>query len=217
VVGDATDGQDGDELDARDETGVGTLAALEAVRKGKPRLEFRLPVGRSSASSVRPALAELIADADPVVIEQIAVLVGALTSGGGRVEASAAVEVEVWTESTRIAVMLRDSEFARHRSEAGFVELDRSMVSGWRLRLVERLADRWSVVNEDGLTMRFEFDRDRRGAANGVDAVANPPVVASSAPSGPPVGGSRFIPGKRRSGDGRGVDAPPRSLDVDQY
>lgn len=204
-------------LDARGETGIGTLAALEAVGKGKPRLGFRLPVGRSSASSVRPALAELIADADPVVIEQIAVLLGALTSGGGRVEASAAVEVEVWTDSTRIAVMLRDSEFARHRSEAGFVELDRSMVSGWRLRLVERLADRWSVVKEDGLTMRFEFDRDRRGTANGVDAVANPPIVTSSAPSGPPIGGSRCIPGKRRSGDGRGVNAPPGSLDVDQY
>lgn len=193
------------------------MAALEAVGKDKPRLEFRLPVGRSSASSVRPVLAELIAHADPVVIEQIAVLIGALTSGGGRLEASTAVEVEVWTDSTRIAVMLRDSEFASHRSEAGFVELDRSMVSGWRLRLVEQLADRWSVVNEDGLTMRFEFDTDRRGAANGRDAVANPPVVTSSAPSGPPIGGSQFIPGNRRSGDGRGVDAPPGSLDVDQY
>ena len=111
------------------------MSASAAMRKGEPRLGLRLPVGRDSASLVRPALAESIADADPVVIEQIAVLVGALTSGGGPVEASAPVEVEVWTDATGIAVMLRDSDFSRHRSEADFVQLDRSMVSGWRLRL----------------------------------------------------------------------------------
>jgi hypothetical protein len=182
VVGVATGGQDGDVLDARDEMGVGAVAALEAMRKGTPRLEFRLPVGRSSASLVRPALAELIADADSVVIEQIAVLVGALTSGGGRAEASAAVEVEVWTDPARIAVMLRDSEFARHRSEADFVQLDRSMVSGWRLRLVERLADRWSVASEDGLTMWFEFDTDREAAGGLPRVLTGPPASSPSDP-----------------------------------
>jgi hypothetical protein len=216
VVEDAPDGHDGDELDARDETAVGAVAAVAAVRKGRPRLELRLPVGPGSAGLVRPALAELTGDADPVVIEQIAVLVGALTSGGGRVEVSAPVEVEVWTDPTGIAVMLRDSDFAHHRSEADFVQLDRSMVSAWRLRLVERLADRWSVVDENGLTMWFEFDTDRSGAANRRGA-ANRPTGTSSAPCDPPIGGSRFIPRKRRSGDGRGVGAPPGSLGVDQY
>ena len=191
------------------------MSASAAMRKGEPRLGLRLPVGRESASLVRPALAESIADADPVVIEQIAVLVGALTSGGGPVEASAPVEVEVWTDATGIAVMLRDSDFSRHRSEADFVQLDRSMVSGWRLRLLERLADRWSVVNENGLTMWFEFDTDRTGAAD--RAATHQPVRTSSAPCDPPIGGSRFIPRSRRSGDGRAVDAPRGSLDVDQY
>jgi hypothetical protein len=40
------------------------------------------------------------------------------------------------------------------------VKLERSLVTGWRLRLVERLADRWSVVHEGGLTLRFEFEME---------------------------------------------------------
>jgi hypothetical protein len=50
-----------------------------------------------------------------------------------------------------------------HRSREGLVELERSMVSGWRLKLVERLADRWSVTHDDELTLHFEFDSDRPG------------------------------------------------------
>jgi hypothetical protein len=85
-------------------------------------------------------------------------LIGALASGGYESEMSAPFECELWTQPGTVRVRLRDPEFARHRSDVGLVELDRSMVSGWRLRLVERLADRWYVEDDDGLTLCFEFD-----------------------------------------------------------
>jgi hypothetical protein len=98
-----------------------------------------------------------MADVDPVVIEQTAFLVGAMTSGGESEEPSAPFELELWVRPGAVAVTLRDPEFALHRSDGDLVRLDRSMVTGWRLKLLERLADRWSVGNEDGLTLRFEL------------------------------------------------------------
>jgi len=35
------------------------------------------------------------------------------------------------------------------------------MLSPWRLKLVERLADRWSVTHDELFTLRFEFDSEQ--------------------------------------------------------
>jgi hypothetical protein len=35
------------------------------------------------------------------------------------------------------------------------------MLSPWRLKLVERLADRWSVSHNEVFVMRFELDSER--------------------------------------------------------
>jgi hypothetical protein len=35
------------------------------------------------------------------------------------------------------------------------------MLSPWRLKLVERLADRWSVLHDEVFVMRFELDSQR--------------------------------------------------------
>ena len=35
------------------------------------------------------------------------------------------------------------------------------MLSPWRLKLVERLADRWSVIYDEVFVMRFELDSVR--------------------------------------------------------
>ena len=61
-------------------------------------------------------------------------------------------------EPHRVTVELSDRDFTTHRSESGLVELERSMLSPWRLKLVERLADRWSVTHDELFTLRFEFD-----------------------------------------------------------
>jgi hypothetical protein len=132
---------------------------------GQPRLELAIPVGAEAGAYAREALGELCPEVDAVLIEQIAMLVGALASGGQDSEPSATFACELWTQPGTVSVRLRDREFARHRSDGGLVELERSMVTGWRLRLVERLADRWFVAHDDGLTLCFEFDtaphRDR--------------------------------------------------------
>jgi hypothetical protein len=127
------------------------------------RLSLSIPAGPTSVTHVRDALARVITDGDPVVLEQVAVLVGALTSGTDRPGAppSAPFDLELLAEPHRLSVELCDPDFTTHRSEGGLVELERSMLSPWRLKLVERLADRWSVSHEAVFVMRFEFDSQR--------------------------------------------------------
>jgi hypothetical protein len=132
-----------------------------------------VPAGPSSVTQVRDVLGELVAEGDPVVLEQVAVLVGALTSGTDSPDArpSAPFEIELRAEPSRVVVELFDRDFDAHRSEGGLVELERSMVSAWRLKLVERLADRWSITHDEVFTLRFEFDSEhamtlRSGAEN---------------------------------------------------
>ncbi len=127
------------------------------------RITLRIPAGPTAVTHVRDALREVIAEGDPVVLEQVSVLVGALTSGTDRpgAPASAPFQLELRAESHRVVVELCDPDFTTHRSEGGLVELERSMLSAWRLKLVERLADRWSVTHDEAFVMRFELDSQR--------------------------------------------------------
>jgi hypothetical protein len=136
----------------------GLRADLRAAESAS--LALSVPAGPSSVTQVRDALGQLVAEGDPVVLEQVAVLVGALTSGTDRPEAppSAPFELELHAKPSRVVVEIFDRDFTAHRSEGGLVELERSMLSAWRLKLVERLADRWSVTHDEVFTLRFEFD-----------------------------------------------------------
>jgi hypothetical protein len=136
------------------------------VNVGEPieaRLTLSIPAGPTSVTQVRNALGDLISEGDPVVLEQVAVLVGALTSGTDRPGAppSAPFDLELRAEPNRVVVQLCDRGFTTHRSDVGLVELERSMLSPWRLKLVERLADRWSVTHDELFILRFEFDSER--------------------------------------------------------
>ncbi len=135
----------------------------EALGPDEARLTLTVPAGPTSVTHVRDALGDLIAEGDPVVLEQVAVLVGALTSGTDRPGAppSAPFEIELRADRSRVVVDLYDRDFTAHRSEGGLVELERSMLTPWRLKLVERLADRWSVMHDELLVMRFEFDSEQ--------------------------------------------------------
>jgi hypothetical protein len=135
----------------------------DASEPSEARIALSIPAGPTSVTHVRDALGQVIADGDPVVLEQVAVLVGALTSGTDRPGAppSAPFDLEVRAEPHRVVVELSDPDFTTHRSEGGLVELERSMLSPWRLKLVERLADRWSVSHDEVFVMRFELDSQR--------------------------------------------------------
>ena len=138
-------------------------SGTHAPEPAEARLALSIPAGPTSVTHVRDALSKVIADGDPVVLEQVAVLVGALTSGTDRpgAPASAPFDLELRAERHRVAVELCDRDFTTHRSEGGLVELERSMLSPWRLKLVERLADRWSVTHDEVFVMRFELDSQR--------------------------------------------------------
>lgn len=135
----------------------------ETLGPNEARLTLSVPAGPTSVTHVRDALGDLIAEGDPVVLEQVAVLVGALTSGTDRPGAppSAPFEIELHADRSKVAVQLYDRDFTTHRSEGGLVELERSMLTPWRLKLVERLADRWSVSHDELFVMRFEFDSEQ--------------------------------------------------------
>lgn len=151
---------------------------------GVAQLTLSVPAGPTSVTPVREALGQLIAEGDPVVLEQVAVLVGALTSGTDRQDAppSAPFDVDLRAEPSRVVVELCDRDFARHRSESGLVDLDRSMVSPWRLKLVERLSDRWSMTHDERFTLRFEFDTAQ------TMRVPAPAAADSAESSAPPIG-----------------------------
>lgn len=149
----------------KESTVIGQEASPNGLRADPREVDvasvtLSVPAGPTSVTQVRDALGRLVAEGDPVVLEQVAVLVGALTSGADRPDAppSAPFELELRAETSRVVVEIYDSDFTAHRSEGGLVELERSMVSAWRLKLVERLADRWSITHDDVFTLRFEFD-----------------------------------------------------------
>jgi hypothetical protein len=138
-------------------------SGADAAGPSEARLSLSVPAGPTAVTHVRHALSEMIADGDPVVLEQVAVLVGALTSGTDRPGAppSGPFDLELLAEPQRVSVELSDPDFTTHRSEGGLVELERSMLSPWRLKLVERLADRWSVSHDEVFVMHFELDSQR--------------------------------------------------------
>lgn len=142
---------------------VSNGSRAEPHQPDEVRLTLSVPAGPTSVTQVRDALGDLIAEGDPVVLEQVAVLVGALTSGTDRPGAppSAPFDLELRADPSKVLVELCDRDFTAHRSEGGLVELERSMLSPWRLKLVERLADRWSVTHDELFTLRFEFDSER--------------------------------------------------------
>ena len=132
----------------------------DSAEPAEARVVLSIPAGPTSVTQVRDALGEVIEDGDPVVLEQVAVLVGALTSGTDSpgASSSASFDLELCVQAHRVTVQVCDPDFTTHRSESGLVELERSMLSPWRLKLVERLADRWSVIYDEVFVMRFELD-----------------------------------------------------------
>ena len=179
--------------------GNGSTSAMQPA--DGPQLSVPVPVGERSAGVVRDLLSEVAVDVDRVVLEQIAVLIGALTSGDDRTgaPASSPFDLRLWSEPGVIRVELHDPEFARHRSEGGLVELDRSLVTGWRLKLIERLADRWSVDHDGELTLRFEFDSEPPPNEELGEEQGN---LVSVGELRSPIGGWDFLSGNGRSGNG---------------
>lgn len=127
------------------------------ARSGDDTLRMRLEGGVEAAGAARRALSRLRGDLDPSAMETMRLLVTELVSNSVRHAGAETVGLRVlvrpsalWTE-----VSDRGPGFDPERRERG---VDRE--SGWGLFLVERLAERWGVSQEDGHTrVWFELRR----------------------------------------------------------
>jgi anti-sigma regulatory factor (Ser/Thr protein kinase) len=113
-----------------------------------------LSKGPGAAAEARRAVDRLAPHLQPDVLEDVRFLVNELVTngvkyGGDPVE----LRAEVTGKSVRVEVVDSGGGFAPR------VEFpDTHQTSGRGLYLVERLADRWGVVGQDGTQVWFEID-----------------------------------------------------------
>ena len=127
-----------------------------------PRLRLRLAYGVGAAGSARRALATLGDDLGPALLEDLRLLVTELVTNSVRhADAPSGdtvdLELSVWPERVRVEVTDGGGGFVAPRAPAGGHEL-----SGWGLRLVDRLASRWGIRRARGTRVWFELDRGPR-------------------------------------------------------
>ena len=114
-----------------------------------------------AASAARRALASLEEHLEPDLIDDVRLLATELVTNSVRHAAKgdpSPVGFEVSISPAAVRIEVSDSG-------PGFEALapapNRDGASGWGLYLVDRLADRWGVVREQGTRVWFEIDRAR--------------------------------------------------------
>lgn len=120
-----------------------------------------IPAGPDSALAARRALGALRRDVEPELLQQLRLLVSELVTNSVRhsgIEPGSPVDVQVALFDGGVRMTVTDSG-------TGFLprprESDMAVLGGWGLVLVDQLADRWGVVNEDGSRVWLEIDRRR--------------------------------------------------------
>jgi anti-sigma regulatory factor (Ser/Thr protein kinase) len=114
--------------------------------------------GPSAASSARHALLSLDQRVEPVVMEDVRLLVSELVTNSVRHSRTIAgdhVQLEVAVEDDTLRVQVADNG-------SGFEPRPRapgsSKAGGWGLFLVEKLSDRWGVACNHATRVWFEID-----------------------------------------------------------
>ncbi|MEA2332515.1 MAG: hypothetical protein QOH58_2653 [Thermoleophilaceae bacterium] len=116
-------------------------------------ISLRLPGGPEAAARARRALSKLRADIDPPLMETLRLLVTELVSNSVRHAHSETVVLKVLVGRSAVWTEVTDEG-------PGFDPADTDMRSdstGWGLFLVERLAHRWGV-NQDNSATRVWFE-----------------------------------------------------------
>jgi anti-sigma regulatory factor (Ser/Thr protein kinase) len=126
---------------------------------GDVDLTMELPPAPASASAAREALAPLGERLPEELLESIRLLVTELITNSvkhGRIdERQVRVNVTLTPEVLRVEVTDGGNGFEPPPPPADPSDTP----SGWGLYLVDRLADRWGVEEEDGTLVWFEIDR----------------------------------------------------------
>ena len=120
-------------------------------------LRMRLGSGPEAAAEARSAISKLRADLDPPLMETLRLLVTELVSNSVRHAQSETVVLKVLVGRGAVLTEVTDEGPGFDPADAGSPGTDES---GWGLFLVERLADRWGVTqNDDATKVWFELRR----------------------------------------------------------
>ena len=124
------------------------------------RLSLELGNGPQAIGAARRALAGLEGQVERGLIDDVRLLVSELVTNSvrhGSLEPNDPIELEVrvFDNMVRVCVTNPGAGF-EPPEQAG----DRGTVAGgWGLYLVDRLADRWGIVDEDATCVWFEIER----------------------------------------------------------
>ena len=120
-------------------------------------ISLRLRGGPEAAARARRALSKLRADIDPPLMETLRLLVTELVSNSVRHARADTVILKVLVGRTVVLTEVTDEGPGFDPEDAGKRGADDS---GWGLFLVERLAQRWGVTQQDQATkVWFELRR----------------------------------------------------------
>lgn len=120
-------------------------------------ISLRLRGGPEAAGRARHALAKLRADIDPPLMETLRLLVTELVANSVRHARAETVILRVLVGRTVVLTEVTDEGPGFDPANTGSPGTNES---GWGLFLVERLADRWGVnQNDDATKVWFELRR----------------------------------------------------------
>ena len=146
---------------------------MEPIIDHTPRMSLELAPGPEAQASARDALESLRDELDAVILEQLGVLIGALSrTQVSQLEVKDGLELRLWVFPDVVRVEVRDHP---HGLFAEKGEMGRNVSNGWRLGMVEHLADRWGVIRQEDSSFKIWFEVIR--ATTGVA----PRAVAGSA------------------------------------
>lgn len=131
---------------------------------GATERDFELAGGPYAATAARLALDNLDAELDPVLAQDLRLLVteavkNSVQHAGVGPEDSIGLKISVRSDSVRIEVSDDGPGFEPDASRP-----DEDEVSGWGLFLIDQLSDRWGVKQEDGTCVWFEVSRGENSA-----------------------------------------------------
>jgi hypothetical protein len=132
-------------------------------------MSLELAPGPEAQVAARDALESLRDELDAVILEQLGVLIGALSRTQlSQLEVKDGLELRLWVFPDVVRVEVRDHP---HGLFAGG-ELGRNVSNGWRLGMVEHLADRWGVIRQDDSSFLIWFEVTRAAAGVATQAAA---------------------------------------------
>jgi hypothetical protein len=143
---------------------------VEPIIDHTPRMSLELAPGPEAQVAARDALESLRDELDAVILEQLGVLIGALSRTQlSQLEAKDGLELRLWVFPEVVRVEVRDHP---HGLFAENGDLGQNVSNGWRLGMVEHLADRWGVVRQEDSSFMIWFEVMRATAGVAPRAMA---------------------------------------------